>query len=83
MSARIGFDEDCVGMIAPQIYAVPGHIAGGRALAVVVTFGYAALFVGPALIGFLVHPARAAPRHDYARETVRWNCLRRRHHAEK
>jgi hypothetical protein len=42
-------------MIAPQIYAVAGHIGGGRVLAVVVTFGYAALLVGPALIGFRVH----------------------------
>jgi len=58
MSAQIGSDEDCVGMIAPQIYAVAGHIGGGRVLAVVVTFGYAALFVGPALIGFLVDQLR-------------------------
>jgi MFS family permease len=44
-----------VGMIAPQVYAVAGHIGGGRVLAVVVTFGYAAFLVGPALIGFVVH----------------------------
>ena len=44
-----------VGMIAPQVYAVAGHIGGGRVLAVVVTFGYAAFLAGPALVGFLVN----------------------------
>jgi MFS family permease len=55
-----------VGMIAPQVYALSGHIGGGRALAVVVTFGYAAFLVGPAFVGFLVnqlgiHHAMAVP----------------------
>ena len=43
-----------VGMIAPQVYAVAGHVGGGRMLAVVVTFGYAAFLVGPAIVGMLV-----------------------------
>ena len=42
-----------VGMIAPQVYAVAGHAGGGRMLAIVVTFGYGAFLIGPAIIGAL------------------------------
>ena len=61
--ALVGFG---VGMIARQVYAVSRHIGGGRVLAVVVTFGYAAFLIGPAFMGFLVnqvgiHHAMAVP----------------------
>jgi MFS family permease len=44
-----------VGMIAPQVYALAGHVGGGRVLAVVITFGYAAFLAGPAVMGFVVN----------------------------
>ena len=55
-----------VGMIAPQVYAVAGRAGGGRMLAVVVTFGYGAFLIGPAIIGTLIgqvgiRPAMAFP----------------------
>jgi MFS family permease len=42
-----------VGLVAPQIYGLAGHIGGGRGLALVVSFGYAAFLIGPAIIGFV------------------------------
>jgi MFS family permease len=46
-----------VGLVAPQIYGLAGHVGGGRGLALVVSFGYAAFLVGPALIGFVASQA--------------------------
>jgi hypothetical protein len=43
-----------VAMVAPQVYAVAGHAGGARMLAVVVTFGYGAFLIGPAMIGALI-----------------------------
>jgi MFS family permease len=50
-----------VGLVAPQIYGLAGHIGGGRGLALVVSFGYAAFLVGPAVIGFVA--ARSSLQH--------------------
>ncbi len=57
-----------VGMIAPQVYAVAGHMGGGRVLAVVVTFGYSAFLIGPAVMGLTVH--RLGVQHAMVLPTV-------------
>ena len=46
-----------VGLVAPQIYGLAGHVGGGRGLALVVSFGYGAFLVGPAVIGFVASQA--------------------------
>jgi MFS family permease len=46
-----------VGLVAPQIYGLAGHVGGGRGLALVVSFGYGAFLVGPAVIGFIASQA--------------------------
>ncbi len=43
-----------VGILAPQIYAVAGHAGGARMLSVVVSFGYVAFLVGPAILGLVI-----------------------------
>lgn len=50
-----------VGLLAPQIYGLAGHLGGGAGLAVVVSFGYAAFLVGPAVIGYVA--SRAGLQH--------------------
>ncbi|MDX6292828.1 MAG: hypothetical protein QOH50_1903 [Kribbellaceae bacterium] len=62
-----------VGLVAPQVYAVAGHVGGGRMLATVVTFGYAAFLVGPAIIGQLVQ--RFGIQHAMVLPLVLAGCL--------
>jgi MFS family permease len=63
-----------LGMIAPQVYAVAGHIGRGRVLAVVVTFGYAAFLMGPGLMGFVVRQLGNHHRWWYQRCSAPASC---------
>ncbi|HET9499123.1 MAG TPA: MFS transporter [Marmoricola sp.] len=51
-----------VGLIAPQIYGLAGRAGGGRVLAIVVSFGYTAFLIGPAVIGFIATHTGTAER---------------------
>jgi hypothetical protein len=51
---RLGSGGPRSGHDSPQVYAVAGHAGGGRMLAIVVTFGYGAFLIGPAIVGALI-----------------------------
>lgn len=44
-----------VGAISPQIYAIAGHLGGGKTLALVTGFGFGGMLIGPGIIGLLAH----------------------------